>query len=134
MLWSSQVVPGNETPLRLRVYGEKGGLEWAQEDPNYLWHTPFGEPQRLLTRGGAGAGEAAGRVSRIPPGHLEGYLEAFATLYSEAAAAIPAARDGVPAPDGVVYPTVSDGLKGLQFVAACVKSAGRNVAWVPLNQ
>lgn len=134
MLWSSQVAPGNENALRIRIYGEKGGLEWAQEDPNYLWHTPFGQPKRLLTRNGAGVGEAAGRVSRIPPGHPEGYLEAFATIYSEAAAAILAARDGAPASDAVVYPTVRDGLKGVQFVAACVKSSARNAAWVPLNQ
>jgi len=134
MLWSSQVAPGNENALRIRVYGEKGGLEWAQEDPNYLWHTPFGQPKRLLTRGGAGVGDAAGRVSRIPPGHPEGYLEAFATLYSEAAAAILAARDGARAPDAVVYPTVHDGLKGVQFVAACVKSSARNAAWVSLDQ
>ncbi|MEM9551486.1 MAG: Gfo/Idh/MocA family oxidoreductase, partial [Pseudomonadota bacterium] len=75
MLWSSQVAPGNENALRLRVYGDKGGLEWAQEDPNYLWYTPFGEPKRLITRGGAGAGPQAERMSRIPPGHPEGYLE-----------------------------------------------------------
>ena len=74
MLWASQVAPGNENALRLRVYGDKGGLEWCQEDPNYLWYTPFGEPKRLITRNGAGAGDAAGRVSRIPPGHPEGYL------------------------------------------------------------
>ena len=133
MLWSSQVAPGNENALRIRVYGEKGGLEWAQEDPNYLWHTPFGQPKRLLTRNGAGTDDAAARVSRIPPGHPEGYLEAFATIYSEAAAAILAARDGAPAPDAVVYPTVRDGLKGVQFVSACVKSSSRNAAWVPLS-
>jgi predicted dehydrogenase len=133
MLWTSQVAPGNENALRIRVYGEKGGLEWAQEDPNYLWHTPFGEPKRLLTRNGAGVSDAAGRVSRIPPGHPEGYLEAFATIYAEAAAAILAKRDGEAAPDGVLYPTVGDGLKGVQFVAACVKSSARNAAWVPLS-
>ncbi|HMA14075.1 MAG TPA: Gfo/Idh/MocA family oxidoreductase [Kiloniellaceae bacterium] len=133
MLWSSQVAPGNENALRIRVYGEKGGLEWAQEDPNYLWYTPFGQPKRLLTRGGAGVGEAAARVSRIPPGHPEGYLEGFATIYSEAAAAILAARNGRPVPDGVLYPTVRDGLKGVQFVSACVKSSARNAAWVPLD-
>ena len=133
MLWSSQVAPGNENALRIRVYGEKGGLEWAQEDPNYLWHTAFGQPKRLLTRNGAGVGDAAARVSRIPPGHPEGYLEAFATIYAEAAAAILAARDGKPAPDDVVYPTVRDGLKGVQFVSACVKSSARNAAWVPLD-
>jgi predicted dehydrogenase len=134
MLWCSQVAPGNENALRLRVYGEKGGLEWAQEDPNYLWHTPYGEPKRLITRGGAGAGEAAARVSRIPPGHPEGYLEGFATLYSEAAEAILAAREGRPVPEGVLYPTVQDGLRGVQFVAACVKSSVRNASWVSLTQ
>ncbi len=133
MLWSSQVAPGNENALRIRVYGETGGLEWAQEDPNYLWHAPFGEPKRLITRNGAGAGDAAGRVSRIPPGHPEGYLEGFANIYSEAAEAIIAARDGQPAPDGVVYPTVYDGLKGVQFVTACVKSSARNAAWIDLE-
>ena len=133
MLWSSQVAPGNENALRLRGYGETGGLEWAQEDPNYLWHTPFGAPKRLITRGGAGAGDEAGRVSRTPPGHPEGYLEGFANIYSEAAEAIVAARDGTPVPDGVIYPTVQDGLKGVQFVSACVKSSQRNAAWVALD-
>ncbi|CAN0602533.1 unnamed protein product, partial [Ectocarpus sp. 12 AP-2014] len=117
----------------IRVYGEKGGLEWAQEDPNYLWHTPFGEPKQLITRNGSGAGDAAGRVSRIPPGHPEGYLEGFANIYTEAAEAIIAARDGLAAPEGVVYPTVYDGLKGVQFVSACVKSSARNAAWVKLE-
>ena len=132
MLWSSQVAPGNENALRLRVYGEKGGLEWSQEDPNYLWHTPFGEPKRLITRSGAGAGEAAARITRIPPGHPEGYLEGFANIYSEAAEAILAARNGEGVPDGVVFPTVLDGLNGLRFVDACVRSSKRNAAWVAL--
>jgi len=130
MLWCSQVAPGNENALRLRVYGDAGGLEWAQEDPNYLWHSPFGQPRRLITRQGAGAGEAAARVSRIPPGHPEGYLEGFATIYSEAAAAIMAARSGKTCPKDVVYPTVYDGLKGMQFIDACVRSSARNAAWV----
>ena len=133
MLWSSQVAPGNENALRLRVYGEKGGLEWAQEDPNYLWYSPFGKPRRLITRNGAGAGEAAGRVSRIPPGHPEGYLEGFATIYSEAAAAILAYRGGKQPSPEVVFPTVQDGLKGVQFVDACVRSSARNAAWVTLG-
>ena len=133
MLWCSQVAPGNENALRLRVYGDKGGLEWAQEDPNYLWHTPFGEPKRLITRGGAGSGDEAGRVSRTPPGHPEGYLEGFANIYSEAAEAIVAARTGAPVPDHVGYPTVHDGLKGVQFESACVKSSQRDAAWVKLD-
>lgn len=133
MLWSSQVAPGNENALRIRVYGEKGGLEWAQEDPNYLWHTPFGEPKRLITRGGAGSGEAAARMSRIPPGHPEGYLEGFANIYSEAAAAIIAARSGGKCPSDVLYPTIQDGLLGVQFIDACVRSSKRNAAWVSFN-
>ena len=88
MLWSSQVAPGNENGLRLRIYGDRGGLEWAQEQPNALWHTPHGEPTRLIRRNGSGAHPAGTAVSRIPAGHPEGYLEAFATLYSEAAEAI----------------------------------------------
>ena len=132
MLWCSQVAPGNENGLRLRVYGSKGGLEWAQEDPNYLWHTPLGEPKRLLTRGGAGTGDAAARMTRIPPGHPEGYLEGFANIYVEAAAAIRAADAGQPAPDGVVFPGIREGLDGVGFVDACVRSSARNGAWVSL--
>jgi predicted dehydrogenase len=134
MLWSSQVAPGNENALRLRVYGEKGGLEWAQEDPNYLWVTPLGKPKRLITRNGAGAGDAAARVSRVPPGHPEGYLEGFANIYSEAAEAILAHRRGAAPDPAVIYPTVQDGLKGVQFVAACVASSARNTAWVKLDR
>ncbi|WP_170414735.1 Gfo/Idh/MocA family protein [Ruegeria arenilitoris] len=133
MLWSSQVAPGNENALRLRVYGEKGGFEWSQEDPNYLWFTPYNEPKRLITRNGAGAGDAANRLSRVPPGHPEGYLEGFANIYGEAAEAIQAFRNGI-SPDGsVVYPTVHDGLNGVKFVAACVQSSSRNAAWVSLT-
>ena len=133
MLWSSQVAPGNENALRIRVYGETGGLEWAQEDPNYLWHTPFSEPKRLITRNGAGSDDASSRISRIPPGHPEGYLEGFANIYSEAAAAIIASRRGEKPLESVIYPTVYDGLKGVQFVSACVTSSKRNAAWVRLK-
>src|SRR6185312_14304504 len=128
MLWASQVAPGNENGLKLRVYGTKGGIEWTQSDPNYLWHTPFGEPKRLLTRAGAGAGPAAARVTRVPAGHPEGYLEGFATIYAEAAKAIRAARrNGNPGND-VLYPTVEDGVEGVAFVEACVKSSKKNAA------
>lgn len=132
MLWASQVAPGNENGLRLRVYGEKGGLEWAQENPNQLWFTPFGQPKRLLTRGGAGVGAAAARVTRTPPGHPEGYLEGFANIYAEAARAIRARQAGEALPEGVVYPTLADGLAGMRFVEACVQSSSRNAAWVKL--
>lgn len=132
MLWASQVAPGNENGLRLRVYGEKGGLEWEQEQPNHLWFTPFGEPKRLITRGGAGAGAAAGRVTRVPAGHPEGYLEGFATIYQEAAHAIRAARTGKPAGPEVLYPGISDGLAGMAFIDACVRSSRANGRWISL--
>ena len=133
LLWCSQVAPGNENGLRLRVYGTKGGLEWAQEDPNYLWFTPFGQPKRLITRGGAGSGPEAARVSRIPPGHPEGYLEGFANIYAEAARAIRAAKTGEPVPEGTTFPGLKEGLEGVAFVDACVRSSARNGAWVSLN-
>jgi predicted dehydrogenase len=118
MLWASQVAPGNENGLRLRVYGTKGGLEWSQEDPNYLWFTPYGEPKRLITRGGSGSNSSAGRVSRVPPGHPEGYLEGFANIYTEAAAAIRAAKSGETTPADTQFPTVEDGVKGISFIDA----------------
>ncbi|WP_127598872.1 Gfo/Idh/MocA family protein [Nitratireductor alexandrii] len=133
MLWVSQVAPGNENALKLRVYGTKGGLEWEQEHPNHLWFTPFGAPKRLITRNGAGAGEAAGRLSRVPPGHPEGYLEGFANIYAEAARAIRAARGAGGSVDGaVLYPSVEDGVEGVAFVEACVKSSQRDGAWTTL--
>lgn len=131
MLWSSQVAPGNENGLRIRVFGTKGGLEWLQEDPNKLWFTPLGEPKRLLTRNGAGIRDASISVSRIPAGHPEGYLEGFATIYTEAAATIRAMQKGEPDPN-LPYPTVRDGLEGVAFVDACVRSSARDGAWVKL--
>jgi len=129
MLWSSQVAPGNENALKLRVYGEKGGLEWAQEDPNYLWFTPFGQPKRLLTRAGSGAGAAANAVSRIPGGHPEGYLEGFANIYTGAAAAIRATEAGQ-TPDLSLLPGVQAGLDGMRFIAAAIRSSQNDAAWV----
>jgi predicted dehydrogenase len=130
MIWASQVAPGNENGLKIRIYGTKGGLEWTQADPNYLWYTPFGEPKRLITRGGAGAGAAAGRVTRIPPGHPEGYLEGFANVYTEAARAIKAARIGKKPPKDVEFPGIEDGVAGMAFVGACVSSSKKNGKWV----
>lgn len=134
MLWSSQVAPGNENGLRLRIYGSKGGLDWQQEEPNTLWHSPLGQPLRRLTRANVGTGEAANRVSRTPPGHPEGYLEGFANIYSEAALAIRATAAGQPIPAQVVFPSVQDGLTGVAFVDACVRSSRMNAAWVKINK
>ena len=133
MLWASQVAPGNENALKLRIYGEKGGIEWAQEDPNYLWFAPLGASKQLITRNGAGADGAAARMSRIPPGHPEGYLEGFANIYSEAADAIRARNDKQPKPPEVHYPDATDGLKGVEFIDACLRSSKRDAAWVGMG-
>ncbi|HEX6013043.1 MAG TPA: Gfo/Idh/MocA family oxidoreductase [Geminicoccaceae bacterium] len=131
MLWASQVAPGNENALRLRVYGDKGGLTWAQEDPNYLHFALLGEPPRLIRRGGAGAGPVAGRVTRIPAGHPEGYLEGFANLYADAAELIWAKLEGrEPDPGATLVPTVRDGLAGVRFIEAVVESSRNGGAWV----
>lgn len=132
-LWASQVAVGNENCLKLRIYGSKGGLEWAQENPNYMWFTKFGEPKQLITRGGAGANAAAARVTRIPGGHPEGYLEGFATIYTEAAHAIRAARNGQKPDAQVLYPSVEDGLDGMRFIEASVASSKAGNQWTRLK-
>ena len=132
MLWASQVAPGNENALRLRVYGETGGLEWSQEQPNHLRWSPLGEPPRLITRGGHGAGPEAARMTRTPSGHPEGYLEGFANIYAEAAAAIRARRAGAPIPPEVTFPGIEDGVRGVRFVTACVRSAKGGAVWTAI--
>ncbi len=133
-LWASQVAPGNENNLRLRVYGERAGLEWRQEDPNELSFTPLGEPRRTIRRGSAGTGRAAAHATRIPSGHPEGYLEAFAQLYSDLAEQITARRENRPAdPDSLLVPGVSDGVEGVRFINAAIKSSRRGSAWIAVS-
>lgn len=126
MLWASQVAVGNENALKLRVYGSKGGIEWEQENPNVMTYTRFGDPKQILTRAGAGATDAGQRNIRVPPGHPEGYLEGFATIYAEAASMIlgedPAAHT----------PGIKEGLDGMRFIAACIESSGQDGAWVAI--
>jgi predicted dehydrogenase len=132
-LWASQVAPGNENNLRIRVYGTKGGLEWRQEHPNQLMWSPFGEPTQTIARATGAALASAARISRIPAGHPEGYLEAFATLYAEIAQAIRAARrGGAKADKAVQFPTVVDGVQGVEFIEAVVASSKRGARWVRL--
>jgi len=129
MLWASQVAPGNENNLVLRVYGEKAGLEWHQENPNQLWFTRLGEPKQLITRGGAGAGAAAAQVTRTPGGHPEGYLEGFATIYAEAARAIEAHRSGTAQPGDIAPQGIAEGVRGMEFIDACLRSSAKQ-GWV----
>ncbi len=132
-LWCSQVATGCENALRLRVFGTRAAISWAQENPNELWFTPLGAPARRLTRGGPETGADAAAATRIPPGHPEGFLEGFANLYADAAAAIRAHREGSVAPQAALLPSVADGLEGVAFVDACVRSSRRNAGWVALR-
>ncbi|SEF13397.1 Predicted dehydrogenase [Rhizobiales bacterium GAS191] len=131
-LWASQVAPGNENDLMIRVFGEKGGLSWRQVNPNYLTYSPYGQSPQIIGRNTAGAGPAAARVSRIPSGHPEGYLEGFATIYSEVAKAIFADRLGKKPPSEVLFPSVEDGVKGMAFIEAAVASSLKGARWVTL--
>ena len=130
LLWSSQVCPGNENALRLRVYGEKAGLEWAQEHPNQLRFAPLGEAPRTLARGVGALSPAAAHATRIPSGHPEGYLEAFAQLYRDAAEQISARIEGrAPDPAALLVPTVEDGARGVKFLEAAIASSRACGAW-----
>lgn len=134
MLWSSQVAPGSENALKLRVYGEKGGLEWAQEHPNQLRWSPLADAPRILARGAGPLSPAAVHATRIPAGHPEGYLEAFAQIYRDAAEHIAARQAGrAPDPAALLVPTVEDGARGVAFVAACLESSRRGGTWMPLE-
>jgi len=132
MLWASQVAPGNENNLKIRIYGTKGGIEWHQEHPNQLSYTPFGKPTQIISRGTGAANASAARVTRIPAGHPEGYLEGFATIYTEVAEAIRAARQGRQPDNAVNFPTIDDGVKGVAFIEAAVKSSAKGATWVRL--
>jgi predicted dehydrogenase len=131
MLWSSQVAPGNENALRVRIYGTKAGLEFRQEHPNQLWFTPLGQQPRLITRAGAGVGAAAARATRIPSGHPEGYLEGFAQIYKDFAEQITARwQERAPDPLACLVPTVEDGARGMKFIEAVVESSQNDGRWV----
>ncbi|WP_435169869.1 Gfo/Idh/MocA family protein [Falsirhodobacter sp. 1013] len=121
-LWASQVAPGNDNTIRLRVFGDKGGLDWTQDAPGQLVFTRFGQPRQILMQNGAGAMDAARHVSRVPAGHPEGYIEAFANIYAEAARAIRG--------EASTCPGIADGLGGMAFIDACLRSSQQNGAWV----
>ncbi len=130
-LWASQVAVGHENGLRLRVYGEKAGLEWFQEQPNQLRFSPLGEASRIITPGCTSATESASLATRIPGGHPEGFLEAFANLYNDFADQIESARDG-DSRDSLV-PDVEAGVLGVQFVETAVASANNGSVWRSLE-
>jgi predicted dehydrogenase len=129
----SQVATGEENGLTLRVYGSEGAIKWAQEDPNYLELYRYGEPRQTLTRSQGYLSETAAASTRIPPGHPEGYLEAFATIYVGVVEAVRRHVDGSPMKtEEYQFPTVHDGLRGMQFIYRAVESCESGSTWVSM--
>jgi predicted dehydrogenase len=131
LMWVSMAATGNLHGQRIRVFGEKASLEWIQEQPEQLHLRPLDGPHRVLSRGCGYLSAAAQRATRLWPGHPEGFLEAFANLYSGAADAVLARRDDAPLDRSALsFPTVEDGVLGVKFVEAAVESSRRDGAWV----
>ena len=131
VLTISQVATGEENALTFRVYASEGAIKWAHENPNYLELYRYGEPRQTLTRGQGYLSEPAAASTRIPPGHPEGYLEGFATIYVGIVEAIRRHIDGEPMKtEDYDFPTVYDGLRGMQFMYQTVQSCNSGSTWV----
>ena len=129
----SQVATGEENGLTLRVYASEGAIKWAQENPNYLEFNRYGEPRQVLTRGQGYLSDVAANATRIPTGHPEGYLEAFASIYDGLAEAVRRHLDGDPLKtEDYDFPTVYDGLRGMQFIYSTVESCDNGSTWVDM--
>jgi predicted dehydrogenase len=133
VLTISQIATGEENNLWIRIYASKGAIVWRQENPNYLEVYRYGEPRQTMTRASDYLSEAARDSTRIPTGHPEGYLEAFATIYCGAVEAIRRHIDGDRMDaDEYNFPTVYDGLRGMQFICKAVESSDKGAVWVDL--
>jgi len=134
VLIASQIEVGCENDLRLRVFGSSGTLEWHQEEPNTLLHSPIDGPRRVLTRGSAWLSDAARRATRLPTGHPEAFIEAFANVYLGVAEQIRAKQTGTtPAPGTADYPTLADGARGVRFIEKTVESASSAHKWTRMD-
>lgn len=134
VLYASQISAGEENALAIRVYGEEGGLQWRQQEPNTLTVT-WADRHREVRRTGVGdLSAAAQRHTRLPAGHPEGFIEAFANLYRNYALTLQARWEGIDPPDGIDFPTVDDGVRGMAFITACVASAGSDRKWLGLEE
>jgi predicted dehydrogenase len=132
VIHASQISVGEENALTIRVYGTKAALEWRQEHPNELIVKFPDQPRQIWRRGNGYVGAAAARVTRIPAGHPEGYLEAFANIYRSAFPAIAAEVEGRKPPRNLDFPTIDDGVTGMTFIATAVKSSKLGAKWVKL--
>lgn len=134
VLYASQISTGDENNLNIRVYGTKASLEWHQEHPNELTVKYAEQPRQIYRRGNAYAGEEEAKFTRLPFGHPEAFIEAFANIYLAAAEAITDEVEGTfPREAGYDYPTIADGLEGMAFIEAAVQSSKHNAAWTKVN-
>ena len=134
LLFASQFSSGEENNLKIRVHGTKGSLEWAQEKPNDLWFKANNQPSRLLTRGNSYLCEAAQRATRLPTGHPEGFIEAFANVYMNVVDCIRAKEAGrQPTNLELDFPTVKDGARGMAFIESVVASSQSDAKWYPFK-
>lgn len=130
VFWVTQAAAGVENCLQIRVSGSKGTLEWCQELPQRLSFKPLGAPAQIRTPNGPGTHDLSGRASRVAAGHPEGFPEGFANIYNDAAEAIAARIAGIP-PDPLAlhFPTSADGLAGMLFVEAVIRSSRNGSSW-----
>jgi predicted dehydrogenase len=130
VLHASQISTGDENNLNIRIYGTKASLEWHQEHPNELIVKFADKPRETWRRGNSYNGAAASKFTRLPFGHPEGFIEAFANIYLAAAEAIADSIEGkFKGNEAYDYPNVQDGVDGMAFIEAAVKSSGNNAAW-----
>ena len=130
----SQIATGEENNLGIRVYGTKGSLEWYQENPNELVARWLEKPKQIYTPGGNGTYPQSADYVRVPAGHPEGYLEAFATLYRSFAKELNSVKEGNKPSEELDFPTIADGLRGMQFIYAAVASSDNNATWVSMEE
>jgi predicted dehydrogenase len=133
-LWSSQIATGNENALRIRLYGDKAGIDWSQENPNYLSLTALGGNKEILSRASASVPAATGTMTRLPAGHPEGFLEAFATLYRDIAEQLNARKSNRECdPEAMLVPGIANGLRGMRFIEKAVSSNAEGNTWQDLR-
>jgi predicted dehydrogenase len=131
LYWSSQIAVGHDNALRLRIYGTKASLEWAEENPNYCKVAFIDKPTVRLSRGRDKMYPRAQALSRLPSGHPEGYYEGFANVYSTFLTALNKKKAGEPlTQDDLDFPNVRDGIRGVKFIEKCVESSKKGAVWV----
>ena len=133
VLHVSQISAGEENPVNIRVYGERGGIQWHQHDPNTMYVKWLDKPMEVYRTGNGYMGSMAQAHTRTPSGHPEGYLEAFANIYRNFAKVVQAKIDGKePEPEYLDFPTVHDGVRGMRFIDAVIESGEKNAEWIKL--